>query len=590
MVVKNVTETEGMTANSSNIDRLPAEMTRAPSESLRLDIYSSSVAAVGSPRPLSEDVFLEEWMMYCHSLNKELDTERKGKSDVENLRETNKVLRLLISQLVEQNKVLISSLLEVEREAEQRTIQMQKRLRTSAQTTKDVVLSMSDWGQEIRELIIRKCQAENMVHEMEANASVLRVENQFLKDYNASLCHDIQSLLNIIKEARRSGHWEMDFVAFCEITPEDIYGPIHSMSTKDIQDSVTQDDVGSNDDPKIAEDTVTEETYVVKDSPSLADLGSGLEQSCYTWSPSHHKDIHHSEHSLPSSIAIASNGCSQSSESKLSSHVHVGSLSNALPDVRYGRASSTPENLKCSGLTAEEHSVSCLTPHMPPGHRHSPRLRRLRRAKCKVTSFSTTTIAKKLKVPQWCGTLIECKALGQRPQMTDFATQTEETSLVVQGSQTDVEWEGTIPSGNKERDQELGSLKERLNIALEEGLSKTLLASQLQAHLDASASQVDFRDQAIQNLERKLFASREECNGLKKNLAATRGELEAAQKAIEKEREQNARSATEVQQLFLTVQHLQQALVMSKKITDNSRSNTKEDSTVQISAPRVQDI
>uniref|UniRef100_A0A6B0VEF5 Uncharacterized protein n=1 Tax=Ixodes ricinus TaxID=34613 RepID=A0A6B0VEF5_IXORI len=520
------------------------------------------------------------------------------------------VLTVLTKQLLEQNDVLVSSLVDVAREGECRAVQMQKRLRESAQATKDVVLTMSDWGEEIRDLIIRKCQAENLIHEAETSLLALRNENHSLKDYNENLWHDIQSLLNIIKEARTSGHWEMGLVTFCEISPEDVFGPICRLSAKHPPDPLLRHDNYSTDDLVLLQQPLAEESVSHKpdhvdsmrepQSPSCSSddneqgILNGNAPSSMAKSLKEHSSAHNEAPCLSEcrdltaavdTTNILCNGFTKGNEESMEGHSG-------------GSVVLEQEQSQCTGLKREHRSVcqdgllkgrppsrarSLLNglqgslpeePYETPYGPYSP-------ADCKHVLFASSPPAKGL----------DCFPVAE-PSKVNCAAQTEEkeTSSVVMGTQTDFLLETCLPSGDEVRDQELGSLRERLNLAIQDAQSKTLLAMQLQAHLDASAMQVELRDQALQNLEKKLTMSRENCDHLKKDMISVRFELEEAQQAIEKERTLRAQSVAEAEQLTLTVQHLREALVSSKKAMEEARRSSKDDTVTHNNLSRVHDI
>lgn len=154
-------------------------------------------------------------------------------------------------------------------------------------------------------------------------------------------------------------------------------------------------------------------------------------------------------------------------------------------------------------------------------------------------------------------------------------------STVIMGTQTDVEWEICPPSGNEQRDQELRSLKDRLNLAVHNAQSKALLSLELQTLLDVSTKEVEFRDQVLNNLETKLTNSRQETDNLKEELLHVKIELEFAKQTAEKQRVENERLKAEVKRLSQTVTYLQDALVELKKIKAQSSA---------ASLPRVHDV
>lgn len=45
---------------------------------------------------------------------------------------------------------------------------------------------------------------------MQEHLSSMKAENNFLRDQNGNLNHDIQALLHVIHHARSTGHWEVE--------------------------------------------------------------------------------------------------------------------------------------------------------------------------------------------------------------------------------------------------------------------------------------------------------------------------------------------------------------------------------------------
>ncbi|XP_076336567.1 uncharacterized protein LOC143239422 [Tachypleus tridentatus] len=156
--------------------------------------------------------------------------EEKELSQEEKEQEKGKVLMSYVSMLSEQNEVLIQALTHLEKEAKQRVSQMDGRLKISARTTKEAVLQLSEWEQEMKKLVSQKHEMEVYLEETQQLLSAVKVENSFLRDQNANYQHDLQSLLRVIQNARSTGNWEMDCVTFCEVSPEDVFGPIRPLS------------------------------------------------------------------------------------------------------------------------------------------------------------------------------------------------------------------------------------------------------------------------------------------------------------------------------------------------------------------------
>ncbi|KAH8020001.1 hypothetical protein HPB51_023876 [Rhipicephalus microplus] len=144
-------------------------------------------------------------------------------------------------------------------------------------------------------------------------------------------------------------------------------------------------------------------------------------------------------------------------------------------------------------------------------------------------------------------------------------TEDEKKSMAVTSTQTDVQWETCIPSGNEKRDLELCCLREHLTLALEEAQSKALLAMDLQLHLDRSAKEVELRDQVVNNLEKKLSAARQQTDNLKKQQTSVECELESVRSLLRKEKAESQQYLLKLEKMAITVKHLQDALVECKK-------------------------
>ncbi|XP_015909477.1 uncharacterized protein [Parasteatoda tepidariorum] len=131
-------------------------------------------------------------------------------------------------------------MIELEKEAQQRVKQMEKRLKNSAKTTMEAVINMHEYEKEIKRLVEERIYIESVYKDSQQHLTALKVENGFLRDQNSNLNHDVQALLHVIHHARSTGHWEMDCVTFCEVTPEQVFGPVQSISHNDGTDTDSQ--------------------------------------------------------------------------------------------------------------------------------------------------------------------------------------------------------------------------------------------------------------------------------------------------------------------------------------------------------------
>lgn len=665
-------------------------------------------------------------------LSKDVEEGRHPKS----YEDSNENMQTIIDILLDQNQQLVTCLAELENEAEKRTQQMQKRLHSTADVTRETVYRMCEWGEEIQRIVSKRHLAEEAAYESKRMVAELQKENSQLRNYSDNLCSDIQSLLSIINVARTTGNWEMDCVTFCVISPEEVYGPICRLSSQHA-DGVTTLDL--KPDP-LLQGPETEETGAATGAPSKVggkstscrtkfstntpevcgeaevSLSKSLPLLCATMQDSmndrgrcHKLLIQQKSRSYESPILFASwkrrgkkmrkSLTLSMSKRKLSAPVHNSHFGHNMAtvattasrdrlyhcpaeyDVIQTEASDTSfevmrthtDQWPSGGILNENSIVSAvqegplnkmdkrsptimtttkpvadweqsnLSASLPalssvweesmviqgtPNSVESFLLSSWKK-KCKnVRRRLDFNTSKKLYAPKQnshnehsVATMVNRKdaadkkftevstqthgidqTYGEKSTQTDLSStskkhdqsdgslplhhkllQTDDAnkSTVIMGTQTDVEWEICPPSGNELRDQELRSLKDRLNRAMHDAQSKTLLALELQTLLDVSTKEVQFRDKVLCNLETKLTNSRQEADKLKEELLHVKLELEFAKKTAEKERVENERSKAEVEKLSQTVKYLQDALVELKKI--------KAQSSVA-SLPRVHDV
>ncbi|XP_035219639.1 uncharacterized protein LOC118192737 isoform X2 [Stegodyphus dumicola] len=155
--------------------------------------------------------------------NSKLDLSKKNEEKL-------KILETYLDQLHEQNEILVSTMVELEKEAEQRVRQMEKRLKSSAKSTMEAVINVHECEKEMRRLVEERLYIESLFNNMQHEFSSIKEENSILRDQNCNLNHDVQALLHVIHHARSTGHWEMNCVTFCEVTPEQVFGPVQSIS------------------------------------------------------------------------------------------------------------------------------------------------------------------------------------------------------------------------------------------------------------------------------------------------------------------------------------------------------------------------
>ncbi|GFT76525.1 uncharacterized protein NPIL_534721 [Nephila pilipes] len=183
------------------------------------------VFSVQSDIPTLVQVFKSVYDQRLASIENNADLDRNEKNE-----EKIAVLQQYLQHLQEQNDTFVSTMLELEGEAQQRVKQMEKRLKSSARTTMEAVINVHECEKEMRRLVEERLYIESLYNDSQQHLSTFKEENGFLRDQNCNLSHDVQALLHIINHARSTGHWEMNCVTFCEVTPEQVFGPVQSIS------------------------------------------------------------------------------------------------------------------------------------------------------------------------------------------------------------------------------------------------------------------------------------------------------------------------------------------------------------------------
>ncbi|XP_075531081.1 uncharacterized protein LOC142564100 isoform X2 [Dermacentor variabilis] len=208
---------------SDGVDRAPTRMIQGGEE-------AGANAAAESGRVPSR--LLALMANFRTEIGVQLSKDVEEGSHPRSTEESFKSMQAIIEILLDQNEQLVCCLAELENEAEKRTLQMQRRLHSTADVTRETVYNISEWGEEIQSIISKRHLAEKTLAVSERTVAELQKENNQLRSYNDNLFSDIQSLLSIINEARTTGNWEMDCVTFCVISPEEVYGPICRLSSQ----------------------------------------------------------------------------------------------------------------------------------------------------------------------------------------------------------------------------------------------------------------------------------------------------------------------------------------------------------------------
>lgn len=139
-----------------------------------------------------------------------------------------RALESMITELLEQNELLVNSVIELQH-------QLNKK---DSKSAKDGSLSHEDSGQS-QDILSHKVNAADIIKEMNQHLAALQVENEYLRDKNDNLEHDLSNLLKILEVERQSNLQANEstdavgeltnklLLTFCDsVNPEDVFGPI----------------------------------------------------------------------------------------------------------------------------------------------------------------------------------------------------------------------------------------------------------------------------------------------------------------------------------------------------------------------------
>lgn len=141
-----------------------------------------------------------------------------------------KILTSWVSNLSEQNSILIQTVEQVEQEALDRVALLEDRLRKSSRITAEYMTKFQDCNYckkvNEEEETLDVSVYENTEYEKESKPSLPEVDSleDILKKRICNLQNDISGLLEIIRRARCYDVWDASGLNFVELTYEDIFG------------------------------------------------------------------------------------------------------------------------------------------------------------------------------------------------------------------------------------------------------------------------------------------------------------------------------------------------------------------------------
>lgn len=144
-------------------------------------------------------------------------------------------MELYVNELLEQNELLMKTIIELEKEAKNRCVEMEKRLALSANRTEEVVLALNEYEMDIKKIVnerISQIEASDIIDELNSHLMAVNVENNYLREQNDNLKHDLDSLIELMKRKMgddSSQDTKTECLTFCDVDPEDIFGPIEAI-------------------------------------------------------------------------------------------------------------------------------------------------------------------------------------------------------------------------------------------------------------------------------------------------------------------------------------------------------------------------
>lgn len=144
-------------------------------------------------------------------------------------------MELYVNELLEQNELLMKTIIELEKEAKNRCVEMEKRLALSANRTEEVVLALNEYEMDIKKIInerISQIEASDIIDELNSHLMAVNVENNYLREQNDNLKHDLDNLIELMKRKMgddSSQDTKTECLTFCDVDPEDIFGPIEAI-------------------------------------------------------------------------------------------------------------------------------------------------------------------------------------------------------------------------------------------------------------------------------------------------------------------------------------------------------------------------
>eukprot|EP00057_Strongylocentrotus_purpuratus_P016683 XP_011671157.1 PREDICTED: myosin-11-like isoform X3 [Strongylocentrotus purpuratus] len=223
----------GLGEDNNSLSRLSTDsMLRMQSDS-RNSVRSLSMANESMQSLLSDikDVYTERLRKLEGSAELGDDTSRKKV----------RILQSYVSDLSEQNDILVKTVEELEKEANDRVIILETRL---LQNQKETACRQRSMEHEVKALAIEKSSAFQTLDDLRHRYDRVTEDTAGLRDENNDLRHDLNVLIGVITQARATGKWEFSSLDLRVVQEEQVLGPVSLRDSIKSSEQILQGHIG----------------------------------------------------------------------------------------------------------------------------------------------------------------------------------------------------------------------------------------------------------------------------------------------------------------------------------------------------------
>ncbi|ELU17652.1 hypothetical protein CAPTEDRAFT_199760 [Capitella teleta] len=141
------------------------------------------------------------------------------------------ILQSYVNDLTEQNEVLIQTVEELEREANQRVIHVEGKLDRATHTAKDYMTKCKELEKELRSVTLHVNKTEASYHELQRALDQSERSSSLNREESSNLRHDLNILAQVLSKLRMTGKWAVEDVKFRAVDFEQIFGSGSEMAS-----------------------------------------------------------------------------------------------------------------------------------------------------------------------------------------------------------------------------------------------------------------------------------------------------------------------------------------------------------------------